>query len=424
MDYQETLAHIFSRGRFGIKPGLERVRLLLRRLGDPHQQLRVIHIAGTNGKGSTAAFLASILRCGGVRAGLFTSPHLVSFTERFRIDGAEITQDAVVAVAQRVLEAAPPEATFFELVTAMAYLHFAEQSVEAAVIEAGMGGGADATNVADGVLSVITPISIDHAEYLGNTLAAIAGEKAGIIKPGRPVVAAAQQPEALEVIERSCLASASSCYRFGDDFAASWDGSSLGYRGLSASLQGLIPGIGGRYQSGNAACALAAAEILGGIGFPLDEEALRSGIEHASWPGRMELFLREGVRVLLDGAHNPAGAEALAESLTYIPRRRLFLVTGVMGDKDAELIAPILPLAYEVYAVAPALERALPSAGLAALCRSRGANCRNAGGVSEGLDQACRAASPDDLVLVCGSLFTVGEARASLTGAKFQPIRG
>ena len=424
MTYEETLAHIYGLRRFGIKPGLGRVSVLLERLGNPHDRLRVVHVVGTNGKGSTAAFLASILTAGGYRTGLFTSPHLTRFTERIRIDGTEIAEDAVCRLAAQVLAAAPDGATFFEIVTAMALLHFAEERVDFAILEAGMGGGSDATSAASGILSVITPVALDHSEWLGDSLAAIAREKAGIIRPGRPVVLADQPAEVLAVIGDRSMALNSPLVRFGRDFCASWGTDGLDYRGMGRVLGGLAPGIGGRYQAQNAATALAAAELLDAAGHPLADEVLRTGISQACWPGRMEYFAGPP-RLILDGAHNPAGALALAESLEGVPRRRLIVVAGVMGDKDAAgILEPLLPLADEVVAVTPAVERGLPASELAALCRRRGVRAADGGAVPDGLALAWSLATANDLILVCGSLFTVGEARSALLAQRFEPFRG
>jgi dihydrofolate synthase/folylpolyglutamate synthase len=424
MTYQETLSHIYGLARFGMKPGLTRIATLLTALGNPHHRTSAVHVAGTNGKGSTASFLASIVAAGGYRVGLFTSPHLIRFTERIRINGAEIAEDAVVRLAERVLRAAPPGATFFEIVTALALLHFAEERVDLVVLEAGMGGLMDATNAVSGILSVIAPVSLDHSEYLGATIAEIALEKAGIAKPGRPLVVSPQPPEAFEVLARVCAELECTMYRQGSDFTASWRADGLAYRGLNVDLAGVKPGIPGRYQVVNAASALCAAELLNNLGFKLDEVPLQRGIETARWPGRMELF-GGPPRFLLDGAHNAAGGEALADALADIPRDRLFIVAGVMEDKDAEgILGPLLPLAAEVFAVSPGMERAMPSAKLATLCRGRGAVCSDAGPVATGLSMAGGAAGENDLIVVCGSLFTVGEARAILLSEPFEPCRG
>ena len=424
MTYQETLAYIYGLSRFGMKPGLERISSILSTLGNPEKTLRLVHVAGTNGKGSTAAFLSAIMAKGGYRVGLFTSPHLIRFTERIRINGAEIDEGSVVRLAERVLKAAPPAATFFEIVTAMAILHFSEERVDLAVMEAGMGGCSDATGVVSGIVSVITPISLDHCQYLGETIAAIALEKAGIIKPCSPVVLSAQPDEALSVINRYCAEVKSPLYRSGTDFDAFWENDGLCYRGPGARLTGLKPGIPGHYQAGNAASALCAAELLTSFGFAVGHSALREGIESARWPGRMEMF-GDAPRVLLDGAHNGAGARALAESVSRIPHDRLFLVVGVMADKDADaVLGPLLHRADRVFAVSPRLERALPSNELASYCAERGVESVDAGSVSEGLSMAVNRAAPHDLVLVSGSLFTVGEARAFLLDEHFEACRG
>jgi dihydrofolate synthase/folylpolyglutamate synthase len=423
MTYDETLRHIYGRGRFGIRPGLKRISALLSALGNPQEQVTTIQVAGTNGKGSTSAFLAAILDAAGLKTGLFTSPHLTRFTERIRVNGREIDEAEVVRLAARVLEASPT-ATFFEIATALALLRFAGERVDVAVMEVGMGGRFDATSAAPAVVSVITPIGLDHCEYLGSDVAAIATEKAGIIRSGRPVVSAPQPAEALAVIRSRCRELDAPLHVCGEDFAASWGEDGLHYRGLGVNLTGLRPGIGGRYQAVNAACALAAAELLGSSGVAIPDEAFSQGVVAASWPGRMEMIAGEP-RFLLDGAHNPAAAEALADSLADVRYERLILVLGVMGDKDLEGIAgPLLPLASRVVAVAPALERALPAEALASFCRERGAACDVGGTVAAGLVRGREVAGSGDLVLVTGSLFTVGEARACLFGSSYEPFRG
>jgi dihydrofolate synthase / folylpolyglutamate synthase len=424
MTYAETLSHIYALGRFGIKPGLARITRLLGALGNPQDAFSSVHIVGTNGKGSTASVLSTILSVGGHRTGLFTSPHLISFTERIRVDGTEIPEEAVARLAGQVMAAAPEGTTFFEIITALAALSFAEAGVRIAVFEAGMGGRLDSTNALNGMLTVITPVSLDHTDYLGPRIAEIATEKAGICKAGTPVVSAHQHPEAARVIERHAREIGCPLYRCDEEFRADWRGEHLSYRGLELSLPDLKPGITGSYQSGNIACALAAAELLSAAGLHLPPEALSAGVEQARWPGRMELF-PGSPRLLLDGAHNPAGAAALAEALAEIPRRRLLLVVGVMGDKELSgILSPLLPLADQVYTVAPAIDRALPAASLASFCRSCGTPAQEAGPVARGMELAREAAGADDLILVCGSLFTVGEARGILLSRRFDPFRG
>ena len=424
MTFSEIREGLFSRGRFGIRPGLETIRQILDRLDNPERQFPIIHIAGTNGKGSTAAFLASILHEGGYRTGLFTSPHLISYTERFRINGSEITEEALVSLAERVLAVAPVEATFFEVTTALAFLYFAGQPVDLAVMEVGMGGRLDATNAVTGILSVITPVSLDHCRYLGGTIREIAGEKAGVIDGRGPVVCSTQDSEAHKVIAERCAMTGAPLYRCGREFRAEWRREGLFYHGLKSSVTGITPGIPGDYQRDNAACALAAAELLMEQGFPLELSSLSRGIDAASWPGRMELFPGPP-RLLLDGAHNPAGVAALLASLAMIRRERLFLVTGVMADKDrGGVLGPLLSLADEEITVTVDLPQATPAAELADFCSARGARAVAAGSVAQGLAAASDRAGRDDLILVTGSLYLVGEARGVLLDQQSHPFQG
>ncbi|MBT0663187.1 bifunctional folylpolyglutamate synthase/dihydrofolate synthase [Geobacter pelophilus] len=424
MTYQETLDQIYGLARFGIKPGLERISALLSALGNPHKGIRTVSIAGTNGKGSTAAFLSAILSSAGHRVGLFISPHLISFTERIQVNGSEISEDDVVRLAGMVQAAAPPQTTFFEIVTAMALLYFAEQGVDLAVLETGMGGRFDSTNITNPLVSIITPISLDHCEYLGSSIAAIAREKAGIIRPGRPVVSAGQEPAAMMVIEQQAAAESSPLYVAGREFTAMWRDKLLDYWGINGSITALEPSLLGRHQAENASCALCAAELLTGHGFVTDTDAMRHGVSHAAWPGRMELF--QGTpAIILDGAHNPGGSRVLTEALADFPGKRIVMVIGVMKDKDvAAIIEPLLPLVSVVVTVAPKLDRAMPADELAAIINGMGITCHVAGEVSDGLKVAVANAATDDLVLVCGSLFTVGEARASLLGRSCELVRG
>lgn len=425
MTFNEIRDVLFARGRFGIRPGLDTIRRILERLDHPERRFPVIHVAGTNGKGSTAAFLASILHEGGYRTGLFTSPHLISFTERFRINVRDITEEALVPLAEEVLAAAPGEATFFELATALALLFFAREQVDLAVLEVGMGGRLDATNAVSGILTIITPISLDHCRYLGDTIKEIAAEKAGVITGKAPVVCSSQDREAMEVIAARSVAFAAPLYQCGREFRAEWRGDGLMYHGLNAALSGLSPGIPGDYQRDNAACALAAAEILAMGGCPLDFASLSRGIEVASWPGRMELFPGPP-RLLLDGAHNPAGVAALLTSLARIERERLILVVGVMADKDQEgVLDPLLPHADEVITVSVALPLATPAVDLAEFCTARGAaRTTVAEDVARGLTLAEERAGTRDLILVTGSLYLVGEARGLLLRRPSYPFQG
>ena len=425
MPLAEVLERLYARRRFGIKPGVDRVGKLLERLGNPEKQFNTVHVAGTNGKGSTSAFLSSILLHAGHKVAQFSSPHLVRYTERFRIDGREYPAGKLAHLLNIVLNAAPEEATFFEITTALAAVVFSEEHVEFAIMEAGMGGRSDATAAFDGVMTVLTPISLDHTDYLGTTLDAIAREKAGIIRPGTPVISARQADPVRMVIEEQSRAGHCRLKTLGKDFSAerNQDGT-FDYRSISRTLSQIKPGISGRYQFANAAVALAAAEALEAGGTDISSSALREGITTAYWPGRMEL-IPGTPPLLLDGAHNPAGAAALAEALQEYSYSRLLMVTGVCEDKDIERIyAPLAPLVDAVYTVTPAVERALDDEELSHFFHKQGIKSQPCGSVVAGVNKARSEACADDLILVCGSLFVVGEIKAWLENVHYSGIRG
>jgi dihydrofolate synthase / folylpolyglutamate synthase len=425
MPLTDVLERLYSRRRFGIRPGVDRVGKLLGRLGNPERQFRTIHVVGTNGKGSTSAFLSSILLHAGRSVAQFSSPHLVRFTERFRINGKDYSADKLANKLNTVLEAAPEEATFFEITTALAAYIFSEERVELAVMEAGMGGRSDATAAFDGEMTILTPIALDHTEHLGATIEEIAREKAGIIKPDTLVISA-EQPDAVRlVVEEQCRTSNCILKMLGKDFSAGWNpGGTLDYRSKSRTLTQLTPGIAGRYQSENAAVALAAAEALEAGGIIIGSSAYKKGIAKAYWPGRMEL-VPGTPRLLLDGAHNPAGSSALAEALGEYSYSRLLLGTGVCDDKDIDRIyAPLVPLVDAIYTVTPAVDRALKDEDLSLFFHKQGIASRPCGSVVAGICKARSEASEQDLILVCGSLFVVGEVKAWLEQVNYTGIRG
>ena len=425
MQMAVLLEQLYARRRFGIRPGVERVEALFANLGNPEKQFRCIHVVGTNGKGSTSAFLSSILKCAGYRTAQFSSPHLVRFSERFRIDGIDYPTDKLVNSLRVVLDAAPEEATFFEIITALAALIFSGEAVDLAVIEAGMGGRSDATAAMCGEMTIITPIALDHAEYLGATLPEIADEKAGIIKPSTRVICAEQLNDVLAVIEKKSSALSSPIICMGRDFTADWNHrGSLDYKGIYSSLTQLAPGIPGRYQAQNAAMALAAAEVLDSYGTNVNPVALVQGIAHANWPGRMEL-VPGTPPMLLDGAHNPAGSAALAEALVDYPGRRILLVTGVCMDKDVvQMYAPLIPLVERIYTVTPTVERAMNSEDLSRMLTDMGADSRPCATVAGGIEKARSESVKGDMILVSGSLFIVGETKAWLENSNYSGIRG
>ena len=424
----QQLAQLFGRRRFNIKPGLERIISLLERCGHPERSFATVHIVGTNGKGSTAAFLAAILEQAGYNTGLFTSPHLVSYTERFRINGADISSEQLGKLMQELLDQATPDDTFFELTTALACCWFAYNKIQLAVLEAGMGGRSDATAAVAGMVTIITPIALDHCQWLGSDLQSIAAEKVGIAAPGTPIISAAQAPAVRNVLEEYCQKNGNRLFLAERDFKATrndTDGS-LTYQSAAKTVSGLFPSLNGSYQTGNAALALAAAEQLSSQGLSVSPQALRQGLASARWPGRMELIsLPDGIELLLDGAHNPAGALALADALTAYGTRTKILLLGMMEDKDLQgVLQPLLQQVKQVITVSPSQERAIPATELAASCRAAGVPATAAESVAAGLKAAQAAAKSGDLIVAAGSLFLVGELKALLAGVPCEAVRG
>ena len=431
--YQQAVDYLYQLQWHGIKLGLGNIQQILKALSDPHQRYRTVHIAGTNGKGSTAALVAALLQAQGYRVGLYTSPHLVDFSERIRINGVPISHDHVAGLTEKILKLASasggPDSrlalTFFEFTTAMAFLYFAESSVDLAVIEVGMGGRFDATNVVTPLVSVITNIDYDHQAYLGNSLTQIAFEKAGIIKTAVPAVTAVEDDEARGVISKVCQERGSHLYRLGQDFHIDGASEEFTYRGIRHQWPALSLKLLGRHQLKNAACALAVAEILssasGGQGFELSETSIRKGLRSASWEGRLEpIETPEGLLIFLDGAHNLSGARVLRDFLLEVKAKRggrLFLVLGIMRDKDIPaVLGELVPLADSVVLTRPDYHRAASLSDLEIAARPFDAPLTLRQRVSEAVEFAKSAAHPGDCILITGSLFTVGEARAHLFG--------
>lgn len=439
--YQQTLDYLFGLQRFGIKLGLTNITALLSHLGNPHRRLPAIHIAGSNGKGSTAVFLTSVLRQSGMRVGLYTSPHLVDFSERIQVDGIPISSEKVVQLTEYIREvverliqkgelclgpnsqprpkdfdAEKATITFFEFTTAMAFLYFREAKAEVVVLETGLGGRLDATNVIDPLLSLITPISLEHQQYLGKTLMQIAAEKAGIIKPKRPLLTSARQPRVITLLRQRCRDLGSPFYVWGEDFRARRQAPQvIDFKGRSHHWAGLRLGLTGSYQVVNASLALAAVEVLMESGFTIEEDQIRRGVAQVRWPGRLEL-IGQNPRILLDGAHNPGATRVLKKALQEgFPRRRLILVMGIMADKDiAKMMTHLVPLADFLILTRPKMDRAASLEYLRQQASAFQKPATEIADVGQALDHALTVACGDDLVLVSGSLFTVGEARAHL----------
>ena len=414
--YRESTDYLFGLQKYGIKFGLNCTANLLSRVGNPHQRLRCIHIAGTNGKGSTAAMLSAIMKRHGLRVGLYTSPHLVRFTERFRIDDDEVSPERIMeiyrCVRQVVDEAEPP--TFFEIVTTMAFQYFAEEKVDWAIVEAGMGGRLDATNVLRPQVSVITNVSLDHEEYLGNTLGAIAREKAGIIKAQVPVVTGARQPLVQAILKTSCLRLDAPLARLGKDFRARRNADGfLRYDGLKRRFPSLELNLVGWHQFCNAALALATLEVLEREGaLSLNPALIQEGLLQVRWPARLEI-LQEKPLVILDGAHNPQGAECLRDALKqFFPKRRLHLVLGIMADKDIRgILSRLLPRAATAIFTQPKYARRADPETLRQLAKPYLQKHYVIPDPRLAIQQAMSLAAPEDVICITGSLYFAGEVK-------------
>lgn len=417
MQYEQAMSYIHSVQWRGSRPGLARTRELLARLGNPQKQLKFVHVAGTNGKGSTCACLASALQAAGYRVGLYTSPFLERFNERMQVNGRCIPDEELCRLTERIQPAAeamqdPP--TEFELITALAMVWFLRERCDIVVLEVGLGGALDSTNVIDPPeLAVITAIGLDHTQQLGNTFAQIASAKAGIIKPGTPVVSYGRNAEADAVITRVAAEQG------GGLTAPDW--STLHIRAWEPDctvmdfgrFTGLRLPLLAAYQPYNAALAITALEQLRARGWKVSDAAIRQGLEQVSWPGRFEL-LRKQPPFLLDGSHNPQGIRATAKSLAMrYPGRKFVLLLGVMADKDVgSMLAAIAPAAKCVVTVRPDNPRAMDAEALAQeVCRETGLPAQAAQSIPEGVTRSLALAGPDEGVCALGSLYFSADVR-------------
>ena len=425
MTYEEALNAIHAVHWQGHKPGLERTRALLSALGDPHKALRFVHVAGTNGKGSTAAMLDSCLRAAGYRTGLFTSPYINRFNERVQVDGVPIPDGDLVRLVERVQPAAAAMAdtpTEFEFITALGMLWFAEQRCDIVVLEVGLGGALDSTNVIDPPeCAVITALGLDHVKELGPTLADIAAAKAGIIKPGSPAVSYGGAPEADRVIAAAAHACGAPLTVV--DFTrlrlrgAGLDGQTFDFDGLDGLTLPLLAG----YQPRNAAVAVTALRALRARGWDIPDEAIRRGLASVRWPGRFEL-LRRSPPFLLDGSHNAHGMRATADSLrSLFPGQKFVFLVSIMADKDAdEMLRLLLPLAKAFVTVTAPSPRAIPASELAARIEALGGRAEPAGSVPAAVARVCELAAGGPAAAL-GTLYFSGEVREALAAL---PHRG
>jgi dihydrofolate synthase/folylpolyglutamate synthase len=417
--YQQSLDYLYSLEKFGMIFGLTQVERILKAIGDPHREVQAIHIGGTNGKGSTAAMMASILEREGYRVGLYTSPHLIRFTERIKVNGKEIEKEEVAELSgwmrERIEEAnIDPPFTFFDFTTAMALYYFKQKMVDLVVLEVGLGGRLDSTNAVDPLLSVITNISKDHEAYLGKSILKIAKEKAGIIKQGRPLITAATQPHVLRLFSKICREKGSSYFRVGKEFRyVSAEDGDFHYEGLHRKLWGLHVNLMGSHQIINATTALGSLEVLEDLGYPVSIDAMVAGLREVNWPGRLEM-VASSPKVVLDGAHNPAGALVLREFLKkQFQYRHLILLIGVMKDKDIESILHLLaPLADHIILTQPNNDRAAPPTLLKKVLGKNGKRTEIIEDLKEAIERGLSITGQEDLLCITGSLYTVGEARA------------
>jgi len=411
-----AIEYINSFSWLGSRLGLMRISELMQRLGNPQDKVKVIHLAGTNGKGSTACLLASVFKAAGYRTGLYTSPFIHTMHEQIQVNGENITDAALANVVDKIrpeADAMDDHPTTFELITAAAFCHFFDEECDVVVLETGMGGELDSTNVvAAPEMCVITPIDMDHMEFLGRTIADIAKAKAGIIKHGRPVVSAKQHPNAMAVLAATAEKNAAVLTEVNLSRlvpgAYSFEGQQFSFGELSNLSVSLL----GRYQMENAALALTVIENLITLGWDISESSIRAGLKTAKWAGRFEL-MSQNPAVIVDGGHNAQGAIALADNLQrYFLDKKIVFVMGVLADKDLNaILAPIMPVAEQFYTITPDSPRAMQAADLAAHIKKHGIEAVPVDSVASAFKMAKEKAGTDGVVCYFGSLYSVGEAR-------------
>ncbi|MBX3235282.1 MAG: bifunctional folylpolyglutamate synthase/dihydrofolate synthase [Nitrospiraceae bacterium] len=431
MTYSQTVQFLYGLQQHGIKLGLDTIKALLGRVGDPQRRYPVVHIGGTNGKGSTSAMVAAIAQAAGHRVGLYTSPHLIDYRERMRVNGEMISESRVIALVEQLRSAAAPDLapTFFEFTTAMACMHFAEAGIDLAVLEVGLGGRFDATNVVTPAATAITTIGLDHEQYLGSTLEQIAFEKAGIIKPGSPLVLGRVGEAAGRVIEERARAVGAPVSRLDREFRTIGESTAaFTYEGPAGRYDRLSCSLNGGFQLDNAACAISLCGVLRQAGIAISDSAIRAGLRDVAWEGRLEAAASSPT-IILDGAHNPAAAEALAGYLAAWrarrPDGRVCLVMGMMRDKQPRgFFHPLRPYVDDVIMTQADLPRAMSGTDLRTALQDLAPSAHVAAAPADALALARQLVDPGDLICVAGSLMLVGEVKALLRGCRLSPVRG
>lgn len=429
MNYQEAWTYLDNLQFHKIKLGLDSMRDFLAKVGGPEKGLRVVHVAGTNGKGSVCATLLTLLGEAGYRVGLYTSPHLSSVRERFRINDEYISEQEFAELATRIKQSlGNKKITYFEFTTAIALLWFSKSDLDLVILETGLGGRLDATNVITPLISVITNVSMDHEAYLGDTLEAVSHEKAGIIKENVPVVSGVADDVSREVVKKVCLEKSAPLYLYGDHFTTEDEGKNRYFFKFTDEQLGVVTiknlqcSMKGDYQRTNAALAIAVVKLLGQHDINVREGDIRRGLLSVRWPGRLEhitLDRQPGISYLLDGAHNPAGVDSLVRTLeNEYQYKNLVLVWGAMADKDLSATLPMMAkLADRIILTRPKGERtAEPEALLEMMAPGLRRNCEVVRDVKDALERAAELAEPGDMIVIAGSLYLVGATRKILLG--------